>query len=371
MIKISQLKNTATKKLFFVLMTALILFSCDDSNSDMMDLSFDRGALLESVADELIIPNFTALQTSVNQLSQAAEAFTQTTTEANLNSLKTAWVQAVTDHQHCSAFGFGPGALLLGPYAEVLGVFPVDEQQVEQNLRNPNFDLPNSFDRDVRGFFTIEYLIYGKEDSEAAVIAGFDQDRKDYLLLIVEELKTTVANIVNTWNTTYRQTFIDSDGTSAGSSISLYYNAFVKDYENLKNFKLELPAGLSAGQGSADGTLVEAFYSGISRDLITAHFESAKNIWLGRTRIGSEIIGFEAYLETVVGGPTLVETTKAAIAEIDNAITALPQGPLSGQVGQPEVRILRDLLQANTANFKSSMSSLLGISITFNSGDGD
>ncbi|MFT6998757.1 MAG: hypothetical protein ACJAQ4_002520 [Cryomorphaceae bacterium] len=33
--------------------------------------------------------------------------------------------------------------------------------------------------------------------------------------------------------------------------------------------------------------------------------------------------------------------------------------------------MLRNELQSNTANFKSSMSSLLGISITFNSGDGD
>lgn len=371
MINISLLNNSFTKCLLFALFASIGLFSCEDSNSDLMNPSFDRGPLLASVADELIIPNFTSLQTSVDHLSQAADAFVQNTTEANLTTLRAAWVQAVTDHQHCSAFGFGPAALLLGPYAEVLGVFPVDEQQVEQNIRNSNFDLPNSFDRDVRGYFAIEYLIFGQEDTKAAVTASFDQDHKDYLLLIVEELKTTVDQIVNEWNSTYRQTFIENDGTSAGSSISLYYNAFVKDYENLKNFKLELPAGLTAGQSRADGTLVEAFYSGISRDLLEAHFESSKNIWFGQTRRGSEMMGFDTYLETVVGGPALVENTKGAILEIDNAIAALPSGPLSDHVGGSEVKNLRDLMQANTANFKSSMSSLLGISITFNSGDGD
>ena len=70
-------------------------------------------------------------------------------------------------------------------------------------------------------------------------------------------------------------------------------------------------------------------------------------------------------------GPALVATTIEAIGRIDTAIAALPQGRFSKNVGGQEVETLRDELQSNTANFKSSMSSLLGISITFNSGDGD
>lgn len=337
----------------------------------MEELGFDRTAMLESVADELIIPNFQSLQSSVNDLATAADNFTKSTSIENLTALRTAWTKAALDHQHCSAFGFGPASLLLGPYASVLGAFPVNEEKITQNLLDPNFDLPNSFDRDVRGFYAVEYLIYGNGSSDEALTAGFDQSRKDYLLLIVDELKTTFDDIVEEWTTSYRQEFINSDGTSAGSSISLYYNEFVKDYENLKNFKLELPAGLTAGQEGADGTLMEAFYSGISRDLVVEHFESSKNIWLGQSRSGTEIIGFEEYLESVVGGPELVATTKTAISEIDAAIAALPQGRLSDHVGSNEVKTLRDELQANTANFKSSLSSLLGISITFNSGDGD
>ncbi|MEM8897509.1 MAG: imelysin family protein, partial [Bacteroidota bacterium] len=307
----------------------------------------------------------------VNRLDGAANTFVQTTNEANLASLRTAWVQAVTDHQHCSAFGFGPAELPLGSYAAVLGVFPVSEEKVERNILDGNVDLVNTFDLDAKGFYALEYMIYGNGLTDAEVVAGFDQARKDYLLLILDELTTTFDNIVSEWNSTYLQEFISSDGTSAGSSISLYYNEFVKDYENLKNFKLELPAGLTAGQESVDGTLVEAFYSGISVDLVEEHFENSKNIWFGLSRSGQQIIGFEEYLESVEGGAALIATTKDAITGIDNSIAALPQGPLSENVGAPEVKTLRDLLQDNTANFKSSMSSLLGISITFNSGDGD
>ena len=351
---------------------SLVLVSCNDDDTDNMPGSdFDRKALLESMGTNLIVPNFEDLQSSVNSLSETANGFTQNTNEQNLIAMRTAWKQTVIDHQHCSSFGFGPAELLLGPYATVLGVFPVSEEKIEANMLNPNFDLPNSFDRDVRGFYTVEYLIYGDGLSDAEVVAGFDQNRKDYLLLILSELKSSFDNIASEWNNSYLQSFIESDGTSAGSSISLYYNAFIRDYENLKNFKLELPAGLSAGQPGADGSLVEAYYSGISSELIEAHFENSKNCWFGLSRNGMELIGFEEYLQSVVGGSELIETTKDALFRIDEAIANLPDGSLSENVTSQEVEILRNELQSNTANFKSSMSSLLGISITFNSGDGD
>lgn len=365
--KYSMIKNISA---LLIITSIVLIWSCSDEDGTTTT-DFDRAAMLESIATNLIIPNFEQLNGSVQKLSTAANQFVLETTEENLASLQAAWQQSVTDHQHCSAFGFGPASLNLGNYDDVLAIFPVDEVQVEANMLNEGFNLSASFDRDVRGFFAIEYLIFGKNQSSAEIVASFDQTRKDYLLLIVDELETTVATIVDEWNTSYLQEFIANDGTSAGSSVSLLYNEFVKNYENLKNFKVELPAGLTAGQTGSDGTLVEAFYSGISRALIIEHFQSSINIWMGQSKSGENLIGFEEYLETVIGGPELIASTKEAIQKIDESIANLPQGSLSENVEDESLITLRDELQSNTANFKSSMSSLLGISITFNSGDGD
>jgi len=362
-------KKNITGILLLSLLAVLGLSSCGEG-ADPMDPDYDRGPLLESVAKNLIIPNFESLQASVDAMSAATNTFVENASEENLSALRVAWVQAVTDHQHCSAFGFGPADLLLGPYGEVLGAWPVSEEKVELNLLNANFDLANSFDVDIRGFYAVEYLIFGDQISDRELIAGFDQDRKDYLLLIINELKTSLDKIVSEWTSSYRDEFIANDGTSAGSSISLFYNGFVKDYENIKNFKVELPAGLSAGI-DANGKLVEAYYSGISRDLIVAHFDNIQNIYLGLARSGQDILGLEDYLEELIGGPELIASTKEAIARIDNSIANLPQDRLSEHVESAELEELRDELQANTANFKSSIVSLTGISITFNSGDGD
>ncbi|MEM0941205.1 MAG: imelysin family protein [Bacteroidota bacterium] len=375
-------KKTRAEKNFVFSILALFFFaaltSCKDDDesgnggeSPPPEVTFDRSVFLEDMATELIIPNFEALENSTDSLALATENFTTDATEENLAVLREAWVEAVTDYQHCSAFGFGPGDLTLGPFASVLGVFPVDEFEVEQNINDENFDLVNTFSRDIRGFYTVEYLIYGKGETDAELISAFDQERKDYLTLIVDELDETFKSIVDEWNTSYLDEFISNDGTSSGSPTSLLYNEFVKDYENMKNFKVELPAGLTAGQETVDPTLVEAYYSGISTELIEHNFENSKNIWYGRTRDGEDIEGFQEYLDSVEGGPDLIVTTIAAIARIDDAIAAVPEGKLSDHVETDEVETLRNELQDNTANFKSSMSSLLGINITFNSGDGD
>ena len=363
-------------KMKLYLLSALILLtvfvvSCDSDNETPDEPGFDRGTLLENLATELILPNFEELLAHVNGLSSATNSFVENSTTENLQDLRAFWTQAATAHQHCSAFGFGPANLPLGAYSTVLGVFPVDEPQVEANILDPDLNLAASFDRDVRGFYTVEYLIYGNGQTDEGLIADFDQDRKDYLVLVVRELQNTIDQIVQEWRSSYLQEFISDDGTAAGSSISLLYNAFVKDYENLKNFKVELPAGLTAGQAGPDATLVEGYYSGVSKDLLVAHFESSKNIWKGRTKTGEEFTGFDDYLNAVEGGSDLVAATEDAIRNIDQAIASLPSGPLSASLEANELQTLRDLLQANTANFKSSMSSLLGISITFNSGDGD
>ena len=350
--------------LFWAVSMALVMAACGGDDKPKKT-NFDRKTLLESLAKNLIVPNFEALQSSVNDLSSATKAFTDAPNETNLISLRKAWVKSVTDFQHCSAFGFGPADLPLGTIAEVLAVFPANEAGIEANLLNPDFNLKASFARDIRGFYAVEYLIYGKG------VADFDQKRKAYLNLIVLDLKSTFDRIVSEWKSTYLQKFISNDGTAAGSPISLMYNAWIKDYENLKNYKIELPAGLTAGRANPDPKLVEAYYSGISRDLIVQHFENSKNVWFGKSRAGKDLTGFRAYLKEITGGPKLIERSLTAIKGIDKAIAALPKGKLSENITASQVATLRNLLQENTANFKSSMSSLLGISITFNSGDGD
>ncbi|TAE46251.1 MAG: hypothetical protein EAZ89_20445, partial [Bacteroidetes bacterium] len=198
------------------------------------------------------------------------------------------------------------------------------------------------------------------------------QKRSSYLLAIAADVQAHVNQVHKDWET-YEVDFITHDGTDAGSSASELYNHFVQSHESLKNDKVGLPAGLRAGQTGTEPTRVEAYYSGISVALIRAQVEATARIWSGKGINGIEGQGFADYLEEVEGGPALVADTKAQLAALTAALDALPEGRLSELVNShpAEVALLFTELQKLTRFYKSDMSSLLGISITFASGDGD
>jgi hypothetical protein len=76
----------------------------------------------------------------------------------------------------------------------------------------------------------------------------------------------------------------------------------------------------------------------------------------------------------VQGGQALVSSTLKQIETIKSTFKKIPTSPELASLIQSDNALLKELhteLQKNTRFFKSDMSSLLGIAITFASGDGD
>ena len=66
--------------------------------------------------------------------------------------------------------------------------------------------------------------------------------------------------VINGWDT-YRNVFVESEGNDQSSSLSLLFNHFLFDYEQLKRNKFALPAGsTSYGIRFLDPSKVEGFY---------------------------------------------------------------------------------------------------------------
>ncbi len=180
--------------------------------------------------------------------------------------------------------------------------------------------------------------------------------------------------MVNAWNGAYYTEFIGNKGTDAGSSTSQCYNEFVRSFESAKNFKLGLPLGKRPGQIQAEPQLVEAYYSGKSLECLRLHLTAIENIWYGRSKSGQDGVGFREYLEKVEGGPALIISTETQLAALRTALAAVSDTPaLSVQItnANPQLETLYTEFQKMTRYFKSDLSSLLGIAITFSSGDGD
>lgn len=368
------MKYISALALTVILLSAV---SCKKNKNEDED-KFDRELMLKNYAENLIIPAYSDALSALNGLSTEVNNFVANMNETNLESLQTAWLHAFEEWQFACMFNVGPAAEqgLNKSLNEEIATFPISETKINNIITTGQFTM-DDFNRDARGFLAMEYLIFaGIEIDNAAVINMFQSQafRATYLQALVDHSLSKVEAVLGQWNGSYKNQFINNNGTDVGSSTSQLYNEFVKSFETIKNLKLELPLGLRPGQLQPEPHLVQAYYSGYSLDLIKKHIQAIENTYFGRSKNNVEGSSFRDYLQSVVGGPELITQTIAQWQNVLAAQAAVPTNlPMSEQITSAPQPLLdfRIELQKHTRFFKSDMSSRLGIAITFSSGDGD
>ncbi len=343
----------------------VFLLSCTTNETPESD-QFDRGEMLENFAENLIKPGFaTATQQAANLLEKTI-ALRATPSVENMAATQVAWQEAYRAYLSVSMYNFGPAGEqgLRKSLVEEVATFPVNINRiaVKTTTSTPNFA---DFERDSRGFLALDHLLY-KVGALDAVVQN--PNYGNYIVKVAEDISQRLAEINQAWEV-YQTEFVANDGTDAGSSTSVLYNEFVKSYEGLKNFKVGLPLGLRPGQSQTEPEKVEALYSGLSLNFIQVQFAAITRVWYG-----GDGLGFDDYLEQVEGGSTLAVSTKQQISIIENQLRQFPTASVLSDLirtNEGMVTSLHTELQKHTRFFKSELSSLLGIAITYTSGDGD
>jgi uncharacterized protein len=371
--------RTAIGVLSALAIFAIIVFvfaACGEGNNDTGGEPFDREPMLINFADNLIIPVFSDLKTKTTLLHTAATTFSNDPSANNLSIVQQTWTDAFLSWQYANSYNFGPAGEegVKKALVQEIGTWPVSESKIDQAISSGTYDLED-FNRDARGFLAVEYLVFSLTDDNTAIMESFNSaNRKKYLTDLTANIKTAVDVVHNAWTTSYRSQFVASTGTSVGSSTSMLYNEFIKSYEAIKNYKVGIPSGQRPGQVTTEPAKVEAYYSGKTIQMLKANFISVEDIWYGRAESGSDGIGFREYLERVEGGTALIASTETQLMATHAALDPLSDSPrLSEQLVSDPVPFanLHNELQKGLRFFKSDMSSILGISITYSSGDGD
>lgn len=358
------------------------LFSCkkDKENEPEPASDFQKGAMLENIGNNIIIPAYQKLKDETNLIDSAMSKFITTPDITNLVNLQNAHNNAYLAWQNASAFEFGPAEQLL--LRTNTNIFPTDTTQIALNISSGSYDLSAVSNIDAKGFPAMDYLLFGIGPDNNAILSKYISDvnanaRRTYLQNIYNEVKTNINSVYTGWATgggNYVSTFKNNTGSDVGGSIGMLVNQLNYDLETLKNAKIGIPLGKKT-LGTPLPEKAEALYSMQSLTLAKEHLTSIENIYLGRSKTGADGLGLDDYIEHVKAqhplGP-LNNVIKNKFASAKAKLAAIPE-TLSQSVlsSASTVDAAYIELQQLVVLLKVDMPSALGVMITYQDNDGD
>lgn len=358
-----------------------VIASCDstDTTGDPPGKEFQRSEMLAHLANAVILPSYDALQESVGALHTATGAFAGDPTPANLTTLRTSLKAARMAWQDANLFQFGPAESLT--LRAALNTYPADEAQIEENVESGDYVLGTIENRAAVGFPAVAYLLYGVGDSDDEVISAYTDapdasGRMSYLVDNVDFIRSSTDAVVDDWSASggdYVGTFLSAEnaGTDVGSSLGMLINAFVLHYERfLRDGKIAIPAGVRS-MGVPRPTATEAYYGGYSVELAVTNLQALRRLFLGNGPDGTEGLGLDDNL-IALEAPALASEIETALDEAVAAVQTL-NDPLAEQIESDNEAVLEAFteLQDPVVLLKADMTSVLGITITFQDNDGD
>jgi len=355
------------KKIIFTLLSIAIIFSSCKKDDEP---EFDRQALLDNMATNVIMPYYQTLNSSLILLHTEATEFVANPNSSTLTDLRVQYLATNTAYQHCSMYNFGP-AMDYGIKA-ALNTFPTDSSKIETNISAGTYTVGSLSNTTAIGFPALDYLLYFGTDAE--IITKFTSDskaanRKNYLTDLTSKMKAEFQPVLDQWNGTYKTTFIAADGNDVGSSCSYLLNEFIQDLELLKNARIGIPSGQQTG-GATLPQYVEGYFSNKSMSFAKDQLDGLKIAFTGGTGIG-----FDDYIMDVEGEEvtTSLATNINQQIEICFSKMALITNPLSTEVNTnfAAVNTLYLEIKKLLVYCKTDMTSMLGILITYQDNDGD
>jgi putative iron-regulated protein len=188
------------------LMAASMAFAagCEEEKDDNLGVGVehDFSVIINQSVNTVIMPTYKNLFDKADALHKAVMVLQTSTTDANLAAAQNAWVETRAPWEQSEAFLFGPVADMgLDP---ALDSWPVDHVQLDQVLSS-TLDLTadtitENLGGGLKGFHTIEYLLWGDNTKTAADFATGAREL-EYLVAVSESLRNDAETLYKAWAT--------------------------------------------------------------------------------------------------------------------------------------------------------------------------
>ena len=338
-------------------------------NSDL-----DRKVLLTQWADSLVKPGYQRFDGKLTVLKTKSAAFTAAPTVTALQELRQAWVQAYTEWQRVELFEFGPAEMVT--LRNHFNIYPADAVGIRQNITTGtyNFDVATAIPQ--QGFPALDFLINGIAANDAAIVQSYvaSAGQRKYLADVTDKMGQLFTGVYTQWTGSYRDTFINSTGTNAGSSLSKVANAYSLYYERfLRSGKIGIPAGTMSGVAAPEK--IEAYYykGTLPLDMAKVAHATVQYAFNGHTGGPS----LKAYLNALGAKDS---RSGQPLSEILNAQFAVSATQLAGlgpdlyttvQTRRTDAVNSYNEMQKAVRLIKVDMTSAMSISVTYVDNDGD
>ncbi len=365
----------------------ICVLSCkskDDKSSNLVQA--DRKPLVENLGNNVILPRYEALNTSINTFDTEVQSFASSPSLSGLQALRTKFFDAYKKWEYTAQFNFGPAsASTVMLQTETINVFPSDTTLIRTKIAQGITSIPSTGSTTYSGFPAIDYLLYGKSLTAQQIVDSFTvsanaSKRCDVLKAVSTNLKTKINTTYTNWTSTgsnFVNLYTNNTGLDLGSSTSQTINMMVADLENCKNYKLGVPLNI-VHNVVVDANVVypfktEAFYSDSSLVLLKASVEAIRQLYMGISTQGVDGKGYDDYLEAI-GRTALntqiknqIELVQIKLDNIGEPISLAVTTPAGKQKVTDAYNEAQNLLTVLKVDFASAM----GIIISYGDTDGD
>ena len=345
------------------------------TNTSSQSETFDRGTILSNYSENIIIPRYNIIKSSMDNLKNSIETFKSSPTSENYDLLQSDWIDAYKKWQYVEMFNISKAEEIM--YNLKMNTYPVGKERVDINIDNGQTDLSNPNDWAAQGFPGLDYMLHGIANNKDEVLDLYSSDSKygTYLSTLGSLMMEITNSVVEDWSS-YVDTFNTSTENTATSAFNMMINDFVFYHEKgLRTNKIGIPAGRFSGSQSLPEKIEAYYYSknsfgNLSKTLVLEATQAVENIFLGKNSEGTEGPSYKSYLDYL--DSDVSQIVESRLNEAKEKLSLLDDNFIN-QIETDNTSMLYffDILQKIVVNFKTDMLSNFNIAVDYTDADGD
>ena len=362
------------RNIFILLVITFSFYSCDEDPVPNNGDGFNRSELLDNISNNIIIPAYEELYSSLISLEESANLFVNNPDVLNLETLSSAWLDSYKLWQHVEMFDIGLAEVI--NYKGKMNIYPTDIDLINNNILNGNYDLNNNNNFDARGFPAIDFMLHGLSENNETIVSIYINDYaySDYLLSLINSMVYNTNLMIEDWSD-YKIDFVNSSGNTATSSVNKITNDFIFYFEKgFRANKFGIPAGIFSIDPLPQN--VEAFYKkNVSKELAQEALLACQSFFWGKhfnfDIYGTGLATYLDYLHTSSEN-NLTDLITEQFTEAENKINQLDNNfVFQIENNNNQMLVTYDAIQVMVVTFKVDVLQALAISVDYVDADGD